>query len=152
MNAFERLLWATRWLMLLPVVALLIGASFFALESVVYIYHALTGHAENPVVKTIQALDASLLSAVFVIFALGLYELFIAELKIANGVFDKVLEVTDLDDLKSKLGKVVVMLLIVKFFELAQLMEAETPLEMIQFAGAIALLALALWFIRARGE
>ena len=152
MNAFERLLWATRWLMLLPVVALLVGAGFFALESVVYIAHALTGHAENPVVKTIQALDASLLSAVFVIFALGLYELFIAELKIANGVFDKVLEVTDLDDLKSKLGKVVVMLLIVKFFELAQLMEAKTPLEMIQFAGAIALLALALWFIRARGE
>lgn len=152
MNAFERLLWATRWLMLLPVLALLVGAGFFALESGLYIVHALTGHAENPVVKTIQALDASLLSAVFVIFALGLYELFIAELKIVNGVFDKVLEVTDLDDLKSKLGKVVVMLLIVKFFELAQLMETKTPLEMIQFAGAIALLALALWFIRARGE
>jgi len=98
----------------------------------------------------IRAVDASLLAAVFVIFALGLYELFIAPLEVRNAVFSRVLEVVSLDDLKAKLGKVVVMLLIVKFFELVQLTKIEGPVEMAVFAGSILLLATALWLIRER--
>jgi len=150
MSRFESLLWAARWLMLAPVVALLVGAVYFAVLALEDIYLGLTAHGTEAVVNMIRAVDASLLAAVFVIFALGLYELFIAPLEVRNAVFSRVLEVVSLDDLKAKLGKVVVMLLIVKFFELVQLTKIEGPVEMAVFAGSILLLATALWLIRER--
>ena len=134
--------------MLAPVVALLVGAVYFAVLALEDIYLGLLAHGTEAVVNMIRAVDASLLAAVFVIFALGLYELFIAPLEIKNAVFSRVLEVVSLEDLKAKLGKVVVMLLIVKFFEHVQLTKIEGPIEMAVFAGSILLLALALWLIR----
>ncbi len=150
MSRFESLLWAARWLMLAPVVALLVGAVYFAALALLDIYLGLSAHGTEAVVNMIRAVDASLLAAVFVIFALGLYELFIAPLEVKNAVFSRVLEVVSLDDLKAKLGKVVVMLLIVKFFEHVQLTKIEGPIEMAVFAGSILMLALALWLIRER--
>jgi len=150
MSRFESLLWAARWLMLAPVVALLVGAVYFAALALEDIYLGLLAHGTEAVVNMIRAVDASLLAAVFVIFALGLYELFIAPLEVKNAVFSRVLEVVSLDDLKAKLGKVVVMLLIVKFFEHVQLTKIEGPVEMAVFAGSILLLAAALWLIRER--
>ena len=150
MSRFESLLWAARWLMLAPVVALLVGAVYFAALALEDIYLGLLAHGTEAVVNMIRAVDASLLAAVFVIFALGLYELFIAPLEVKNAVFSRVLEVVSLDDLKAKLGKVVVMLLIVKFFEHVQLTKIEGPVEMAVFAGSIFMLAAALWLIRER--
>ncbi len=150
MSRFESLLWAARWLMLAPVVALLVGAVYFAALALEDIYLGLLAHGTEAVVNMIRAVDASLLAAVFVIFALGLYELFIAPLEVKNAVFSRVLEVVSLDDLKAKLGKVVVMLLIVKFFEHVQLTKIEGPVEMAVFAGSILMLAAALWLIRER--
>lgn len=150
MSRFESLLWAARWLMLAPVVALLVGAVYFAALALEDIYLGLLSHGTEAVVNMIRAVDASLLAAVFVIFALGLYELFIAPLEVKNAVFSRVLEVVSLDDLKAKLGKVVVMLLIVKFFEHVQLTKIEGPVEMAVFAGSIFMLAAALWLIRER--
>ena len=150
MSRFESLLWAARWLMLAPVVALLVGAVYFAALALEDIYLGLLAHGTEAVVNMIRAVDASLLAAVFVIFALGLYELFISPLEVKNAVFSRVLEVVSLDDLKAKLGKVVVMLLIVKFFEHVQLTKIEGPVEMAVFAGSILMLAAALWLIRER--
>ncbi len=136
--------------MLLPVLSLLAGAFYFAATAVADVVQGFAARGPEAVTRLVQALDASLLAAVFVIFALGLYELFLSPLDVKNGVFSRVLEVLDLDDLKAKLGKVVIMLLVVKFFEKVQFLEPKTPLDVLIFAASIGLLAAALWLIRER--
>jgi uncharacterized membrane protein YqhA len=53
--------------------------------------------------------------------------------------------INSLDDLKSRLAKVVMMILVVRYFEYALGMDFTTPLDLLQFAGGIALLGLALY-------
>ena len=85
------------------------------------------------------------------IFSLGLYELFINKIEAANDSEHQssVLLINSLDDLKSRLAKVVLMILIVKFFEHALDMHFDTPLAMLEFAGGIALIGLALYLSHA---
>jgi len=59
-----------------------------------------------------------LIAVVLLIFSFGIYELFISEIDDAENseVGSKILAIHSLDELKDKLGKVVVMVLIVSFF------------------------------------
>ena len=52
------------------------------------------------------------------IFGFGVYELFINEIDFAKGKFsDSTLKIKSLDQLKNKIIKVIIIVLIVKFFE-----------------------------------
>ena len=52
------------------------------------------------------------------IFGFGVYELFINEIKFAKGRFsESTLKINNLDQLKNKIIKVIIIVLIVKFFE-----------------------------------
>jgi len=78
------------------------------------------------------------------IFALGLYELFISKIEQASisENASKILVIRNLDDLKSRLAKVILMILIVKYFEHALNMQFQDPEDLLYFAGGIALLGL----------
>lgn len=82
------------------------------------------------ITHVVEVIDGYLLATVLVIFALGLYELFISALDQArrSGAFAKVLIINNLDDLKSRLGKVILIMLIVRFFEQGLKMEFDDPL------------------------
>ncbi len=121
MNRFDQfvqgLLWQARWVMLLPVVGLLAGAVYFAVQTGVEVWRALSsGSLEKALPLMVGAVDLALLASVLIIFALGLYELFIAEVNRLEGSLN-VLVVRSLNDLKTKLGQVILMILVVKFFE-----------------------------------
>ena len=58
--------------------------------------------------------------------------------------------VNSLDDLKARLGKVVIIILIVEFFEQTMGMDIATLLDALYTAGAIALIGLALYLSHAR--
>ena len=68
-----------------------------------------------------SAIDDYLIGTVFLIFGIGLYELFISKIDIAENdeTSSKVLIIHDLDALKEKIAKVVIMVLIVTFFKYA---------------------------------
>jgi uncharacterized membrane protein YqhA len=85
------------------------------------------------------------LAAVFLIFSLGLFELFLRKLDLP---LENVLAVESLSDLKEKLGQVVVMVLVVKLFEKALVFKPQEALDFLLFAGGVALLAVALWLTR----
>ena len=51
------------------------------------------------------------------------------------------LSINSLDDLKSRLGKVILMILVVKFFELAIGMDFEDVYDLLMFAGGIVLIS-----------
>ena len=68
--------------------------------------------------KIISSIDLFLIGIVLLIFGFGVYELFISEIDFAKNKFaDSTLKINNLDQLKNKILKVIIIVLIVKFFE-----------------------------------
>ncbi|GAA5334371.1 MULTISPECIES: YqhA family protein [Thermus] len=136
-----------RWVMLLPVAGLLLGAFYFAWNAFTEALKALSHPLEEALPALVGAVDLALLAAVFLLFSLGLFELFIRPLELPMG---NILAVESLSDLKAKLGQVIVMILVVKFFEKALGFKPNSALDFLLFAGGVALLAGALWLAKAK--
>ena len=85
------------------------------------------------------------------IFSLGLYELFISDIDQAHGskASSKILVINNLDDLKGRLAKVILMIMIVTLFEEALHMKLEAPIDLVYLGASITLIALALYFSHA---
>ena len=105
------------------------------------------------VAEIIGAIDLYLIAVVLLIFGFGIYELFISEIDVAKGSGgDKVLYVASLDELKDKIAKVIVMVLVVSFFQRILHTEYKGALEMLYFSISIAALALGLYFLHKGGK
>ena len=106
---------------------------------------------DSTVSHIVEVVDGYLLATVMLIFSLGLYELFISDIDQAHGskASSKILVISSLDDLKSRLAKVILMILIVTLFEEAINMKLTTPLDLVYLGASIALIALALYFSHA---
>lgn len=149
-KVLERILVGSRWLIVVPVLALLAGAVYFAFLSVYDVFKGITSrNTADGISEILQAIDAGLLCAIFIIVSLGLYELFISRLQRAD---DKplahALEVGDLDGLKDKLGKAILLVLIIRFFDFVASIELRAGLDLLAYAGGVALLSLALFLSR----
>jgi uncharacterized membrane protein YqhA len=99
----------------------------------------------------VEVVDGYLLAVVLLIFSLGLYELFISDIDQAHGskASSKILVISNLDDLKSRLAKVILMIMIVTLFEEALNMHIAQPIDLVYMGAAIALIALALYLTHA---
>jgi uncharacterized membrane protein YqhA len=166
-HLFEGFLWNSRLVVLFAVVASLLTAiavfyiatvdAFYMLSHLLeYASPALDPEARSAlraetVTHVVEIIDGYLLATVLLIFALGLYELFISKIDLAKDkeTSSKVLVIENLDDLKNRLIKVVLMILIVKFFEHAIGMSFTHALDLLMLAGGIALLGLALYLSHA---
>ena len=159
---FEGFLWNSRFFVLFAVIfSLLGGIALFIVASVdiwgvvtdvvsTYINHLHPENFhENIVGGLIGAIDLYLMAIVMFIFSFGLYELFISEIDPAkrNGA-SKILEIHSLDELKDKLAKVIVMVLIVNFFQRVLHTGYSGALEMLYFSGSILALSLGLYFFK----
>jgi uncharacterized membrane protein YqhA len=161
-RGFEAVLWHSRLVVLTAVVASLIIAfvmfyitavEVFYLLGALTDYHALE-YTERAAMKSkaigtvIGAVDGFLIGAIMLIFSLGLYELFISKLSIAKEAYgaSQILVINSLDDLKDKLAKVIVLVLVVMFFEAAIYLKPSQPIELLYYALGIALVGLSLWF------
>ena len=163
---FESLLWNSRFFVLLAVVFGMIGSIvLFIVASVdvfnvamtvidTYINHLHPEHFHEDIVSgLIGAVDLYLIAVVLFIFSFGLYELFISEVDAANKEGETgILEIHSLDELKDKIAKVIVMVLVVSFFQRVLHTEYNGGLEMMYFALSILALALGLHFLHGKGE
>jgi uncharacterized membrane protein YqhA len=123
----EAFLFPLRLVILMPVAGLLLGSVYFAYLALLEALAARQSPLEEALPRLVGAVDLGLLAAVFLIFGLGLFELFI-----------------------QKLGQVIVMILVVKFFEKALAFKPKEALDFLLFAGGVALLAGALWLTKAK--
>jgi len=101
--------------------------------------------------KLISAIDLYLIGVVLLIFGFGLYELFISKIDIARKDESvTILEIDNLDELKSKLINVIIMVLIISFFEriLENAKSFNSPQDMMFFAASILALSVGVYFIR----
>ena len=164
---FEGTLWNSRFVILAAVIgSLLAGFAIFYMATVDVVY--LFGHAmhyadssmtvearkvlhDSTVSHIVEVVDGYLLATVMLIFSLGLYELFISDIDQAHGskASSKILVINNLDDLKSRLAKVILMIMIVTLFEQALNMKLTTPLDLVYLGASIALIALALYLTHA---
>ena len=163
---FEGAIWRSRFIVLLAVVFGLLGAIIlFVVASMdiwgvaTYTFNAIITHAhpdkfhENIVAGIIGAVDLYLIAVVMFIFSFGLYELFISDIDEASGKNgSQILAIHSLDQLKDKIAKVIVMVLVVSFFQKVLHTEFTTPLEMLYFALSITALAVGLSFLSKVGK
>jgi len=163
-QVFERVLWRTRWAVLLAVVCSILAALIMFYVSAADTYYAVQTYSDYYLLDTaaardvmraeavgavVKIIDIFLLAIVLMIFGLGLYELYISKIDHAYEDDDEsaahMLSINDLDDLKSRLGKVIMMILIVKFFEMAIGMQIESIRDLLIFGGGIFLIAVTLF-------
>lgn len=162
-NLFEKMLWNCRFIVLFAVIASLftsismffmatVDAWYMVIHMFEYASPELEGAARSTmraetITHVVEIVDGYLLATVLLIFSLGLYELFISKIDVAadSRTAVNVLIINSLDDLKNRLAKVILMILIVRFFEFAIRMKFSTALDLLYLAGGIALLGLALY-------
>lgn len=164
---FEGSLWNSRFIILTAVIGSLIaGVAIFYMATVDVVN--LVGHVvhysdadltdiarkalhDDTVTHIVEVVDGYLLATVMLIFSLGLYELFISDIDQAHGTkaSSKILVISSLDDLKGRLAKVIIMILIVTLFEHALHLEIKSPLDLLYLGGSITLVALALYLSHA---
>jgi uncharacterized membrane protein YqhA len=161
---FERLLWNSRLLTLIAVFASLFVALimfYVATTDVVFLggevlhYAALAAEAREKVHAEVVAhvaeiVDGYLFATILIIFALGLYELFISKIDAIedSAIAPRLLLIRSLDDLKERLAKVVFLILIVRYFQYALESTPHAPLDLLYLAIGIALIAVSLFLTR----
>jgi uncharacterized membrane protein YqhA len=159
---FEGAIWRSRFVIILAVVFGLIGAIILFIVASIDIWDAAVKSfntifsGEHPehfhediVAAIIGAVDLYLIAVVLFIFSFGIYELFISEIDEAaeSENSNKLLAIHSLDQLKDKIAKVIVMVLVVNFFQRVLHTNFATPLEMLYFALSITALAVGLYFL-----
>ncbi len=163
---FEGALWQVRWAVLPAVFCSGIASMMIFYITALDAYHImgmLSDYAflsDNVARETlraaavghvVQVVDGFLLAIVLMIFTFGIYELYVSKIDVAysNESAQHMLSITSLDDLKSRLGKVILMVMIVKFFELAIDMKYTDVWDMIYFAVGILLISTSLFVTEA---
>ncbi len=157
-NMFEMALWQFRWAVVIGVVASALTAlmmfyvasidTFYVVKDYIgYIdisdMQARNNFRADAISHVVEIIDGFLLAIVLLIFAYGIYELYISRIEVAKGNEAEAhfLKIESLDSLKSRVGKVILMILIVKFFEVSLAMNYGSVKELMIFAVAITLIA-----------
>lgn len=163
---FENLLIKSRLVTLLPVIFGLVGAfllffiaSYDIVKVLIYTFdyfvlpNSTINLHEDIVGLIIGAVDLYLMALVLFIFSFGIYELFISEIEsFKQSKQSKVLEVHSLDELKDKLAKVIIMVLVVNFFQRVLQMKLVSIIDMSYLAGSILALCVGLYFLHKGGH
>ena len=127
-NKFERGLWNTRFIVLISVILSIISSIILfvlggwdIIQAIIYnnpVFNENINSNNEILFKIISSIDLFLIGIVLLIFGFGVYELFISEIDFAKEKFaDSTLKINNLDQLKNKIIKVIIIVLIVKFFE-----------------------------------
>jgi len=163
-RTFERGLWQSRLLVLLAVIAsaaLALGTFYMATVDVVLLLGNLLPYAspsleqsarsalrESTVAGIIKAVDGYLIAVILLVVALGLYELFINKIEPserAARMMPRLVQVESLDDLKDRIAKLILLVLIIEFFQYALKLEYASPLDLVYLAVGILFIGGALY-------
>nr|ACG25507.1 uncharacterized protein UPF0114 [Zea mays] len=171
----ERVIFDFRFLALLAVAGSLAGSVLCFLNGCVFIKEAyqvywsscVKGvHTGQMVLKVVEAIDVYLAGTVMLIFGMGLYGLFISNAPAGVppesdralsgsslfGMFalkerPKWMNITSLDELKTKVGHVIVMILLVKMFEKSKMVTIATGLDLLSYSICIFLSSASLYIL-----
>lgn len=155
---FEAFLFSLRFVTFLAVLGSMLASIALFVRSSMKIYEGLkmflTGHdeLEHLVGMFVGAIDGYLFAMILVIFSMGIYELFINKIDPVDKKLDSRpswLQIDSIDDLKSSLGKVILMILIVSFFEHSLNIRYEGIQDLLFLGVGILLISVALYLTHA---
>ncbi len=157
-RVFERYLWSTRYFVLLGVICSALSALVLFIAGSLEVFQVLVEYVgvgehhlthERILIGIIGAVDFYLIALVLLIISFGIYELFISEIDVARtgDRFGGVLDIESLDDLKNKIIKVIIMVLIVNLFQRVLSMEFSTSLDVLAMAVSIGVICVGVYFL-----
>lgn len=158
-KSFEKALFSSRFLTLFAVVGSLVSAVVLFIYGTMNVYMAFKGFLERPLAHDpedlsqlltvfVSSVDVYLFAMVLIIYGMGVYELFISKMDPVETKLDtrpSWLRITSIDDLKSSLGKVILMVLIVSVFEHSLNIGFDKSVDLLYGSIAVVLVALALY-------
>jgi uncharacterized membrane protein YqhA len=156
-HMFENLLWKSRLLVLVTIFANIVMSigmfylatldTFFMVKRLAAYTTAADGSArlvvrEEVVAYLIKAIDGYLIAIIVLVLGLGLYELFISKISSTEAPeFSRnVLRIRSLDDLKQRLARLILLILIVEFFRAVMEVRFASPIELLYLALGITLI------------
>ncbi|HAP28962.1 MAG TPA: hypothetical protein DCR26_02470 [Porphyromonadaceae bacterium] len=153
---FEYTLYFTRFLTLLAVfgslfaaIALFIKGSVIVVDGMIeFVTHITSPEYEHLLEMFVSSVDVFLFAMVLIIFGVGIYELFISKIDPVEKKADNRptwMQVSNVDDLKASLGKVILMVLIVTFFKYSIEVEYGNVNDLLKLGVGIILIAGALF-------
>ena len=162
----ETSLWTVRFLAIIPVVFGIISVLFLFILGSLEIVMVLGEYknifigdklSEDTVTKimsgVIGGIDLYLIGIVLMIFSFGIYELFISKIDVARETDElQILEVRSLDQLKDKILKLIVVVLVVSFFKRVMAMNVTSVTELLYLAIAILLISASGYLLRSTHE
>ncbi|XP_023750193.1 uncharacterized protein LOC111898517 [Lactuca sativa] len=165
----EKVIYSCRFFTLLAVSGSLIGSILCFIKGCAFVVSSFQEYFVNHgkgIFMLVDAIDVYLLGTVMLVFGMGLYELFISNLDIAQssseemptnksnlfGLFvlkerPKWLEIKSVNALKTKLGHVIVMLLLIGLFEKSKKAAILTPTDLLCFSGCVLLSSCCLYLL-----
>lgn len=169
MRTFENVLYWSRYLSIIAVIgsiissiALFLRGGMVVFESIRHFFIDLVEGKVDPSYEKmfeelVSSVDIFLFALVLIIFGVGVYELFITKIdpvERENDTRPSWLRISSVDDLKSSLGKVILMVLIVSFFkhtlELGK--EQWSPTTLLYLSIGILLISAALYLTHKSGK
>ncbi|MDX1588577.1 MAG: YqhA family protein [Oleiphilaceae bacterium] len=159
-RTFERLLWQSRFLVLIAVFASLLGALVLFVVGTVdiflvviatasyYLGHSPVNVHDFLVTDIIIAIDIYLIAVVLLIFGLGIYRLFVSNIdESEQHSKSHPFNVQSFDELKDKIVRVVILAVIIEFFRAVVDIRFSTPLDGIYLALSVLALAASLYLM-----
>lgn len=155
----EKAIYRCRFMAFLGVLGSLVGSILCFIKGCVHVAASFSEYFVNRgkvIMLLVEAIDVYLLGTVMLVFGTGLYELFISQIGSERslskrnfehrsnlfGMFTlkerpKWMDVTTVNELKTKLGHVIVMLLLIGFFEKSKKVLIQSPGDLLCLAVSI---------------
>ena len=161
-NVFETIIWNFRLLVLVPVIFSLLSSVKFFVIGTWDIWEGISlefdrsdpeGEVTYQIISyVIGGIDYYLIGIVLLIFAFGIYELFISKIDIRFEQEITILQSESLEELKSKLVKVIIVALIVNLFKKMLGLEITEASDLIYIAVTILLISISNFLLQAHPD
>ncbi len=154
---FESALYNSRFFVLVAVIGSLVAAAVLFGKGCVEIVQGVRSFGrlvnqfsptsvddKDVILAFIPAIDDYLFATVLLIFSMGLYELFISEIDPSwkgPSTRPNWLTIRSLDDLKTHIGEVIVMILVINFFRVSFSVVLDRPIDLLLLGGGIVMIA-----------
>ncbi|XP_019156561.1 PREDICTED: uncharacterized protein LOC109153191 isoform X1 [Ipomoea nil] len=160
-TSIEKVIYGCRFFAILAVWGSLIGSFLCFIKGCVCVVGAFQSYfvtRAKVILLLVEAVDIYLLGTVMLVFGMGLYELFISNLDKANsaskdrlayrsnlfGIFTlkerpRWLEIKTVNELKTKIGHVIVMLLLIGLFDKSKKAVIHSPADLLCFSASVLL-------------
>jgi len=170
MRLFERTLWGSRLFIIVAILMLMLAwlvMLFISTVDVILLFGRVGGYlnlalatAERDALRTyiistiIGVVDGYLIASALFLLSIGLYKQFVGNIDEIEGseIANRILDVRSFEDLKVRLARVIVLILMVKFLQEGLRVSYQTPQDMLFLAIGVALISGAIFLSHIAGK